>query len=66
VLQQQRRAAPEIGGLPEGLALVRGVGRDVDQVLDVRITGGGIGDDSAAEGVADQHDWAGDGREEGT
>ena len=47
--------------LRQGLAGVGGERGDVDQRLDVVHAAGGVADDRAAVGVADQHDRAVDG-----
>jgi hypothetical protein len=48
----------------DALAFVEGVRGDVDQGLDVGVAGGGLGDDCAAVGVADQDDRPVDGGQE--
>ena len=64
MLAEQRGAAAERVGGADALALVERVGGDVDEGLDVGVAGRGVGDDGAAVGVADEHDRAGDRREE--
>ena len=55
----------ERGEAQDGVALIGGVGGDVDERLDVRVAGRGVGDHDAAVGVADEHDRALDRAEEG-
>ncbi len=50
--------------LADCLALCGREGVDVDQCFDLLVTGGGVGDDGAAVGVADHDDRPGDGVQE--
>jgi hypothetical protein len=48
----------ELGETEDAVALIGGVGGDVDERLDVRVAGRGVGDDDAAVGVAGEDDRA--------
>jgi hypothetical protein len=43
--------------LTDGLSLIGGERRDVDECLDVRVSGSGICDQNAAVGMTNEHDW---------
>jgi hypothetical protein len=62
--REHARARVGADELSDGLALRRREGIHVDQCLDLRIAGGGVGDNGAAVGMPDQDDGSGNGVQE--